>query len=230
MRNRLWEIDSIRGLAILLMIVYHFVYNLAVFYQFPIAYTQGFWFYIARTAAITFMLTAGVSSTFSKNNVRRGRSVFLYGLIITAATYLFDPQAYIKFGILHFMGTSMMLYFFLQKQHPGLLIVLGAVIIALGPAVQIIQTVNPYLFPLGLTAPGFVSADFYPLIPWFGVFLWGAALGKLFYKDKKSLLPFRPRHRFLPVLGRYSLYIYLLHQPILLGLLSVIMSQPPLPS
>jgi len=224
MRGRIWEIDSMRGLAIVLMIAFHLVYNLSEFYGFPIDYRSGFWLVVARVAVLLFMVTAGVSSTFSRSNLRRGRSVFLYGLAVTAATWVFDPTAYVRFGILHFMGLGMMLYHFFRKLPTNFLVILGAGLLILGPIVTGSLVESPYLFPLGLVPAGFVSTDYYPLIPWYGFFLWGAAIGKHYYPEAKSLLNNSPKHRLLPFLGRHSLYIYLAHQPLLLVGLGLIFS------
>jgi uncharacterized membrane protein len=224
MRGRIWEIDAMRGLAIVLMIAFHLVYNLSEFYRFPIDYRSGFWLIIARAAVLLFMTTAGISSTFSRSNLRRGRSVLLYGLAVTLATWMFNPQAYIRFGILHFMGIGMMLYHFLRKIPVNMLIMLGAALLILGPIVTGSLVESPYLFPLGLVPAGFVSTDYYPLVPWYGFFLWGAAIGKQYYPEGKSLLSVTPNHRLLPFLGRHSLYIYLVHQPLLLVTLGLFFS------
>ncbi len=224
MRGRIWEIDALRGLAIVLMVVFHFVYNLSEFHGFPINYQSGFWLVVARSAVLLFLLTAGISSTFSRNNLRRGFSVFLYGLAVTVATYVFDPTAFVRFGILHFMGIGMMLFHFIRKMPAGMMIIVGAGLLVLGPIVTGSLVNSPYLFPLGLVPAGFVSTDYYPLIPWYGFFLWGAAVGKTYYPEPKSILSFTPKHRFLPLLGRNSLYIYLIHQPVLILGLSLILS------
>ena len=72
----------------------------------------------------------------------------------------------------------------------------------------------PYLYPLGLTAPNFESADYFPLFPYLGYFLLGAAFGKTRYKSRETLFPNFPPQRFLCLCGRHSLLIYLIHQPI----------------
>jgi uncharacterized membrane protein len=148
----------------------------------------------------------------------------MYGLAVTLATWLFDPRAFVRFGILHFMGIGMILYHFLRGLQVNILVMLGAGFLILGPIVTGSLVGSPYLFPLGLVPAGFVSTDYYPLVPWYGFFLWGAAIGKSYYPQGKSLLSAEPKHRFLPALGRYSLYIYLIHQPILLLSLGLILS------
>ena len=76
-----------------------------------------------------------------------------------------------------------------------------------------------WLLPFGLHSPGFSSFDYFPLIPWLGVFLIGAALGKTVYASGRSLMP-RPLPRtFVNFAGRYSLWIYLAHQPVIMGVL-----------
>jgi uncharacterized membrane protein len=76
--------------------------------------------------------------------------------------------------------------------------------------------------PLGLVPPSFSTSDYFPLLPNLGWFLLGAVMGRTIYRKKQTLLPFvspkNPIVRFFSFLGRHSLWIYLLHQPILSGI------------
>jgi uncharacterized membrane protein len=76
-----------------------------------------------------------------------------------------------------------------------------------------------WLLPLGLHSPGFSSFDYFPLIPWLGIFLLGAALGKSVYAPRRSLLPWSLPQTFFNAAGRHSLIIYIAHQPVILGIL-----------
>ena len=85
---------------------------------------------------------------------------------------------------------------------------------------------SPYLFPIGLTDKYFRSSDYFPLLPHLGFFLLGSVLGKTLYRRKESLLPAldgKPVINFFQWCGRQSLWIYLIHQPILNGICMLIM-------
>ena len=83
-------------------------------------------------------------------------------------------------------------------------------------AVQI-QTANPYLFPFGLLAPGFYSSDYYPLIPWFFLFVCGYYLGAWVKEGKAPKWLYPSRLPCLEFVGRHTLWVYVLHQPILVA-------------
>ncbi|MCX6569388.1 MAG: heparan-alpha-glucosaminide N-acetyltransferase domain-containing protein, partial [Candidatus Aminicenantes bacterium] len=74
----------------------------------------------------------------------------------------------------------------------------------------------------GLPSQSFSSLDYFPLIPWFGVFLIGVALGKSVYASKRSLLPWRMPPTFVNFAGRHSLIIYIVHQPVIMGVLYIL--------
>lgn len=218
--NRVWELDLLRGVALLLMIVFHLCYDLNVFFHVPVVYDRGPIYFLGKTAAIMFIFLAGVSANFSRSNWRRGWRLFLLGLGITAVTRIFFPSQVIKFGILHFLGTALMLVAFLIRLSPLALLALGGVSIWLGLYLAWVRVPWDWLFFLGLRSDAFYSADYYPLFPWLGVLLAGVAVGKVVYREKKSLFPFlEGKFRFLAAAGSRTLLLYLLHQPILLGFL-----------
>lgn len=214
--SRIWELDFLRGLAILLMVFFHLMFDLNEFFQVPIPYEHGVVYFIGRLAAVLFILLAGISCSLSRNNLRRGMKILAWGLVVTLVTSIAVPGLNIFFGILHFLGTSILLYHLIHELRPSLLFILGVLTIATGYAFEQITMPNHLLAPLGLLGDDFYSADYYPLFPWFGLFLWGTAFGKCLYPSKSSLFPGKPAHHLLSYLGKHSLWIYLLHQPILL--------------
>lgn len=215
--TRIAELDFLRGIAILLMIIFHTLFDLAYFYHWPINYLNGFWYYQGKACAILFMLVSGVSCFLSNNSARRGLKVFGTGLIITAATYVFNPVEYIRFGILHLLGSGMLIAPWLKRYSVLTLIVAGTAMIAAGNLTITLTTSVPWLIPLGITPPGFASLDYYPLLPWLGIMLYGLAAGKLLYPTKQSLWPKAASYRWLCWLGRRSLMVYLVHQPLILA-------------
>ena len=220
---RIAEIDCFRGIAILLMILFHIVFDLAYFYNWSLDYLNGFWYYQGKAAAVLFMLVSGISSILSRKPIRRGFTVFGAGMLITAATYCYNPAMYIQFGILHLLGFGMLTAPWFAKGSTLLLTLAGTTILVMGNWAADLTATTTWLLPLGITPAGFASLDYYPLLPWLGVVLYGMAAGKLLYPDKQSLWP--SVRTTLPVyalswLGRQSLLIYLVHQPIILVVLS----------
>ncbi|MBS3978112.1 MAG: DUF1624 domain-containing protein [Syntrophomonadaceae bacterium] len=222
-RSRIWELDFLRGIALIAMIAFHTVYNLKEFYQVPVSYEVGPVYYLGRFAASLFIVVAGISCSLSKNNIRRGAKIFLFGLMITLVTYLVNPAFNIIFGILHFLGAAILLNSFFIRFSPGVLLILGTAIILAGSYFREIVMPNNLLAPFGLLGPEFFSVDYYPLVPWLGLFLYGVSLGKILYNGKKSLVANSAlRQSFVNILGQHSLIIYLLHQPVILLLLSLL--------
>ncbi len=219
--RRLWEIDVIRGIALILMIVYHFFYDLNVFFNFNIAYDKGPIFLIGKIAAILFILVAGISSSFSKNNILRGLKLITWGCIIFLVTYIVVPGSNIVFGILQFLGVCLLLYPALKNISPYILAAAGAAIILAGEYTAQLPVSQNWLVPLGFRKPSFSSADYYPLIPWFGLFLWGVCISKLVYKQKNLVKPVNKLFKPFAAVGRHTLIIYLVHQPIIMAALSV---------
>lgn len=217
MKERIWELDFSRGLSIILMIMFHIIVLLTDYFTYNIDYTKGFWYLEGKVSAIMFIIIAGISSTISKNNIKRGAVIFFFGMTITLATFIFSPEYFVKFGILHFLGLSIILYTFIRKLNYKLLVALSFVSIYIGSTFAQNTVTSSYLFPIGLTNNHFSSMDYYPILPWFGVFLFGAILKISIFKNTRGGNPplvLKP----LSYIGKHSLIIYLIHQPILFGL------------
>ncbi|MEW5953871.1 MAG: heparan-alpha-glucosaminide N-acetyltransferase [Bacillota bacterium] len=223
--QRLWEIDSVRGLALVLMIIYHLLYDLNVFFGFSVAYNEGLFYFIGKAAAALFILVAGISCAFSNNNALRGIKLILWGYLIFLVTSLVLPGSNIVFGILQFLGVCFLLYPVFKNLTPSLLLTIGAAIIFTGQLTSQLSVSHNWLAPLGFYGPDFSSVDYFPLIPWLGIFLMGIAIRKTVYKENKSLFNqagnyFKP----LAAVGKRTLTIYLIHQPLILGLLYLVLN------
>lgn len=216
-KNRIWEIDIIRFIAIVLMVTFHMIYDLNEFANVNVEYEFGFWYYIGAISAILFIFVSGISSGFSRNTFKRGLKVFGFGMIITVATYFFDSSQYIRFGILHFLGVSMMLFPLLKRLNNWFLLIIGVFSYIFGKYIETITLKTFLLLPLGFMYGGFVSMDYYPLFPYIAYFIVGILCYKLFYYKKKSLFGFDFNAGLIQEVGKHSLVIYLLHQPIMLG-------------
>jgi uncharacterized membrane protein len=163
----------------------------------------------------------------TRSNVRRGLRLLAVSLAVTAATYIFDPSSVIFFGVLQCLAFSMLIYgAALEKTGPVSCAAWGAFVIGLGAALpalkQALAVRFDWLLPFGIHSPSYSAFDYFPLIPWFGIFLVGAALGKSLYASKRSLLPWRLPRTFVNAAGRHSLIIYIVHQPVIMGVLYVL--------
>lgn len=224
--HRIWELDALRGLFILLVIGLHLLFDLQTFFAFGLLQHPAMQIFNAAVG-ISFVVLSGLCVTLGKRPVRRGLQVFGCAMAITLVTWvmakldMLHPSLIIRFGVLHLLGLCMLLWPLFRKLPTGLLAVLGAVVIALGYWFRTLTVDHGWLFPLGLMTPGFSSGDFFPMAPHLGWFFLGAVLGRTAYKEKRSLLPdFSAACPFLRWCGRHSLLLYLAHQPILYAIIS----------
>lgn len=219
--KRFSVLDVWRSLAVLLMLAYHFLYDLYIFGVISAAQMFSTPLNILeRFICCSFILLAGASARFSRSNMRRGIIVLACGVVVELGA-LVGGQV-IRFGILMFMGVSMELYHFLgkylQKIPPAALGWTSLILFFLTDAwtKSARVTVN-WLYPLGFMGPGFHSADYFPLLPWFFLFLLGTVLGGWFLENRENPLLTRSFPGALTWLGRHSLLVYVLHQPVLYG-------------
>ncbi len=235
MQKRFWEIDALRGIAIVMMIVFHLLFDLAYFGKSGVSVSSGFWLVFARITATIFIFLVGVSLTLSYSRAKkrgtlrfrkylfRGLQIFAWGLVITAVTMIFIGQGSIFFGILHFIGISIIVaYLFIRFRLLNL--VLGILLIIFGNWIKEFTFDFPWLMWLGLQPANLYSFDYFPMLPWFGVVLLGIFFGNTLYKDHKRRFKLKnmskkPAISWLSYLGRKSLIIYLVHQPVLVLLL-----------
>lgn len=234
---RFWEVDLLRGIAIVLMVLYHFVFDLDYFKVYELDPTSGFPLVVARTTVTLFLLLVGLSLTLSHSRARilgqEGRFfrrllrkcavILILALGISIVSYLFVGRCFIVFGVLHMIGISLLLaYPFLRIKRANFII--GILLISSGIFLQNIRVDFSWLLWMGLAPQSFCSLDYVPLLPWFGVVLLGIDLGGVLYPDysRRVKLPDLSGNllvRTLTILGQNSLVIYLIHQPIMLGIL-----------
>ncbi len=228
MKKRIWELDALRGLCLLGVIAVHLIFDLTVLY--PIMdWRYPEWFsFLQEWGGTVFLVLSGVCVTLGSRSVRRGAIVFGAGMLITAVTCgmcalgFTGSSIVIYFGVLHCLGICMLLWPLFRKAPRWLLAVLGVAFVALGLYFSALWVESQWLFPLGLKYRGFTSGDYFPIFPHLGFFLLGAFLGKTVYAKKQTLLP-KFNSRIFPLnalqfIGRHSLEIYLLHQPVLAGI------------
>jgi len=227
-RARVWELDAFRGIAILCVIAVHTVFDLRYFLGERLVIVP-FVEFVMDYGGVLFVLLSGVCATLGSRSVRRGAIVFGFGLVITLVTLamvslgMASRDIVIQFGVLHLLGFCMMTYPLYRNFPTPLVLALGVLFVVLGYVFAGILVRQPYWFVLGLRNAEFASGDYFPVFPHLGWFMLGVVLGRTAYRSKTSLLPRAPVNawpiRFLCFCGRQSLWIYLLHQPIVYGVL-----------
>lgn len=231
MKNRIWELDAARGLGLIGMIVIHLLFDLTSLTGVLSWQEPGWFLFLKNNGGALFLVISGISATLGHHPLKRGAQVLACGVLCTAVTYgmyrlgLATRGIVIYFGVLQCLGVCMLLWCPVQRWRPEVLLALGLVLAAAGLYLSGRTVDAPFwLIPFGFCPEWFVSSDYFPLLPNFGWFLVGAWIGKRVYGDKKTKFPqvnetvFRP----LCVLGRHSLPVYLLHQPVLGGLAMLI--------
>lgn len=240
--GRFWEVDAARGIAFLMMAVYHTAYDLYAFGGYDIDAVSGAWARFADLTAGSFLFIVGVSLAIAhgreagsvagsggpgfRKYLFRGLKVFGFGMLLTVAFYAFG-MGYVVFGILHLIGVSIILaYPFLRLR--ALNLALGLVVFAVGLYTMGLDWQPEGLaavvgLPLGFAPENFPMPDYRPLLPWFGVVLAGVGAGSLVYGGGRRLVqrPAPPLLRPLLFSGRHSLFFYLVHQPVIIAVLAV---------
>lgn len=227
---RVTTIDALRGISIIMMVAYHIIFDLKYFGFFAIDLNALPLVIFQRIIGLSFLTLVGISLTLSEKNntqdyLRHFRRAAILGsiaLLITLATWIYPHQGFITFGIIHLIALSTIIApFFFNRGKFNL--VLAVIVIVLGLFFSSIVISQNYLFWLGLVYPGYEALDYYPLFPWFAFVLIGIYIG-----ETVKLLP--EWKGFLAegfaFLGRNSLTIYLLHQPIIIGIMLLILNGP----
>jgi len=232
-RSRIWEIDALRGFLILCVIASHalfFLYGVKGVIKLP-----GWIRFVMQYGGALFVILSGLSATLGSRSLRRGALVFAGGMLLTVGSVAavsmdwLGKDMIIRFGVLHLLGFAMMLYPLLKKLPSAVLMPLGMTVVALGLWFELkpVLVSVKFLFPLGLRYDGFSSGDYFPILPHLGWFCLGIVLGRTLYPTKQTLLPrvntASPVLRFFCWCGRNSLYIFILHLPLLGGLLMLIL-------
>jgi uncharacterized membrane protein len=235
--SRLHGIDALRGAAILTMIVYHLSWDLSWFGFVDWAVASGTgWRIFSGAIAFSFLFLAGVSLVLAHSNGIRWRAFAKRLLIIVAAavavsliTYFTFGQTYVRFGILHAIAASSVIALPFVRL-PSILSYFGALFLVSLPYWASHSAFDGQaLLWTGLGKPTFGSVDYVPLAPWAAATVLGVGVAKtpgvLAFFRRRDSGPYKGLFgRLLVFCGRWSLVIYLLHQPILYGMVATVAS------
>ena len=226
-----------------MMVLHHFIFDLRYMLGLDVfAFQETWWFEnLLRPVFLTvFLVVSGICCTFSRSNTRRGLRLLAVAVGFTAATSLASLASgidlYIFFNVLHVLALGTLLYAGLTRPERRrgavasrtdvALLLLAAILLWLGSLLpHWAGAGSVWLLPFGLLPSGMAGmADYLPLIPWLGFFLVGALIGRLAYASRCSAFPDAPAlllqaSRPLEFVGRHSLLVYALHQPLLLAVL-----------
>lgn len=224
-------LDELRGLDLVSMMLYHACWDLVFLFDVNMRWYAGtpgrLW---QQTICWVFILLSGFCAPFGRYMLRRGTVVFGAGAVVTLATLVFMPEGRVIFGVLTFLGTAMLL----KKVMPAVGLAVSAVLFAVcypvglgwvglgGWKLMLPQSLYANYFTafFGFYPDWFYSTDYFGLLPWLFLFWVGYYLHKAVGRRRMEPL----RRSVCPPLGwmgRHSLLLYLLHQPVIYGVLSV---------
>ena len=235
-------LDTVRGVCILSMVAYHGMYDLVDIFGLPSAWYTGLPGYIwQQSICWTFILLSGLCWQLSRRHVKRGLLLVGCGAAITLITWLVMPSQRILYGVLNLLGLSALLLIPLDKvfrKIPAWAGLGGALLLfaltknvsrgSLGFEGLVLCRLPRWLYAtdllavVGFPCPSCWGTDYFPLLPWFFLFCAGYFLWSLLDKSPRAKALLRPGLRPLSFLGRHSLAIYLIHQPALMAVFSVL--------
>ena len=238
--KRIEMLDLLRGIALIYVMFYHLCYDLAEFADVSIACFGSAWFEAIHKAVLALLIiVSGICSSFSHDTVRRGAELFFMGSIFTIVTDLFVHDQVAVFGVLSFFGVMMMLCGLAKPLFRRIdwRILLAVSLILYFVTVDFadergllhlfftdvklsLPENTQYSYMIGILPKKFFSSDYFPLIPNGFIFIEGLALSHPIAEKKFPCFFYKHTHtRAINFIGKYSLWFYVFHQPIFLGIL-----------
>lgn len=234
-------IDALRGFALVNMVAFHLMYDIFNIFSAETGWnSEPLTIIWERFICCSFIILSGVSFNFSHHPFRRGIILNACGFLITIVTVLFIPSQAVWFGILNFLGCAMMISYPLKAYLENIAPAVGAfcslLLFALlyGVPEGYVGFFGLELFKLpeflyGIKALAFIgfpsidfhSTDYFPIIPWIFLFLSGYFAWRVI-KNFNADRFFKRKIPFFNFIGRHTLIIYILHQPIIMGILEII--------
>lgn len=237
-RRRYQVLDAIRGCALVSMLLYHAAWDLVYMFGVDWPWYRGFAAHVwQQSICWTFILLSGYCWALGRRQLRRGLTVFFCGAAITAVTWLFMRSNLVYCGVLTLLGASslllvplapalrrvppragaagsFLLFLLLRDVNSGFLGFEGLRVAALPEGLYR----DHFTALLGFPPADFFSTDYFPLLPWFFLFLTGWFLFRLRPEEAREIR----RVPLVTAMGRHSLLLYMLHQPVIYGLLAVL--------
>ena len=214
---RIDELDSLRATALVMMLFSNFVTDLNHFDLMEVNKGDPWW-WLSRATAFLFVSISGFSYFLAHQKeynflqtFDRTKRLIGWAFAITIITYIFEPNAYVRFGVLHLLALASIVAFPIARK-PQIAFSVGLIFLFIP------LSSNSNLVWLGLRETGFFAVDYFPLNPWLGIFFISLAISSLIYPKGKPLTQIKWPDRWL-WFGRNTLIIYVVHQPILIGLL-----------
>ena len=242
--GRFLLIDGLRGIAVISMVIFHFLFDVNEVFGFNTGWYENVGVYIwQQSICWSFIIISGfVWQLGKKSNLKRGVFLNICGIVITVVTSVFTPSQTVWFGILNFMGCAVLILIPLHRLTakipplPGM----GVSVLLFGlcrniaegfigsTAVFIIELPKwlyeiKILTPLGFPFPDFTSSDYFPILPWIALFLFGYYLYSFVIENDNLKNIFFRKIPILSGIGQYSIWIYLLHQPICMAVCALIL-------
>ena len=240
-KQRYGFLDSFRGIVLISMIIFHACWDLVYLFQMKWDWYFSDLAYIwQQSICWSFILLSGFCWPLGKHPVKRGVIVSLSGILISVATTLFVPEGQVIFGVLTLIGVCMLLMTLLDKvcrrvpPIAGMLTTFFLFVISRDLRLGYLGFENGFRLNLpealyrgkaasllGFMEKGFYSADYFPIFPWMFLFITGYFLCRWMKEKKTDFMEhyLKKEWKGFSFLGRNSLWIYLLHQPVVYGVL-----------
>ncbi|MES2525729.1 MAG: heparan-alpha-glucosaminide N-acetyltransferase [Bdellovibrionota bacterium] len=211
-------LDILRAVAVIWMIIFHVTYDMRMFGFNEINFAEGFWFAFPRVIAGTFLFCVGIALNYTHAEKVKTSALFkrlkklgIAALLVSVGTFIAFPNQWIYFGTLHcILAGSLLGAFFVHRRKAAFGLMLFILFLQYVAGFDIKWVSNVLQRP---------SMDFIPIYPWFWVILAGILLGP--YLSRIRFLMSLKTPKIFDFLGRHSLAIYLLHQPLIFGALSL---------
>ena len=228
---RVAGIDGLRGVAILAMIAYHFSYDLRFYRVVTWNFEHDpFWLFARTLIAGTFLMVAGIGLVLADRAGappahfwKRVGVIAACAVAVSVGSYLVFPRTFIYFGILHCIAVASLVAWPLVR-YPWLSIGAGMLVVVAGVTYSDPAFNDRLMSMLGFMTFKPPTEDYVPLFPWAGAMLIGVAAGHALVRTAfRPLAPLGSLPRWIGAMGRHSLAIYMVHQPVLLGALWLVL-------
>ncbi|HWQ51634.1 MAG TPA: heparan-alpha-glucosaminide N-acetyltransferase domain-containing protein [Terriglobales bacterium] len=227
-------LDLWRGLSVVLMVLMHTMFQCEEVWNLRM-WVLHWWLYpwLHLLFAGSFIFIAGLCTRLTRSNLRRGVQVLQWAALVTAVSLLMPTGIPIYFGVLHCLGTMMVLFGLIERTpleravRPALFVVWAGLFVVAWQWYQTAPNGGWLTLVLGMPPP-IIMGDYYPLIPYLPLFLAGAAIGPLVAQGRGPNWLYEARLPVLNAVGRNALLVYLLHLPIVFILLLILFGWPPM--